>query len=554
MIFKKWGLIIGISIFLLACFPLLGYLESFAYNTIRFSKSDHFFDHDIKVRLTELPGHTIYYTLNGDTPTQDASLYSEPILIPLPQEGISVVTIRAIAYAPDQSVSSENTHTYFVGQDIFERYHSLITILTTDSHHLYDYDTGILVEGRLRDEWIKANPDRTIKPTRPANYNLRGIESERPTYLEVFSPAGELLLSQKAGIRVNGGYSRANVYKSFKLHADKNYGHNKFCYEFFPDSRTYLDKRPTMEYKHVILRNIPAIENAILLHLVKDLKNLDSQECLPCVGYLNGSYYHSGWLLEDFDNAYFHSNYGTKEEQGSWEVVADYNVEVMKGVAPDTNYETLSAASAASDKAYIDSFASRDFRDDRVLEEFSELVDLQNLLLYFAVEIYAGNSDWPYNNIEMYRWYSNTSDYTAGSHTDGKWRYLLYDLDGGFSSDYDFNLISHVFEIENTQARFHALFYSLMQREDLQTEFKSIITELMDTVFEPEHACQVIQEYFSISEQELLSAIASDPTADTAYLHNQWQRLIYRRDLMLEFAKKRPTVILQQIDEAFSSF
>lgn len=51
-------------------------------------------------------------------------------------------------------------------------------------------------------------------------------------------------------------------------------------------------------------------------------------------------------------------------------------------------------------------YASEDLTDDTVFEEFSSMVDVDNLLQYFAIETYIANWDWPQNNIKMYRYYS----------------------------------------------------------------------------------------------------------------------------------------------------
>ena len=66
---------------------------------------------------------------------------------------------------------------------------------------------------------------------------MRGRESEREAYLEILEADGNVVASQKAGIRVYGGWSRANQQKSLKIFARKAYDrvNNKIRYEFFPD-------------------------------------------------------------------------------------------------------------------------------------------------------------------------------------------------------------------------------------------------------------------------------------------------------------------------------
>jgi len=49
--------------------------------------------------------------------------------------------------------------------------------------------------------------------------------------------------------------------------------------------------------------------------------------------------------------------------------------------------------------------------------KLKELLDLQNVADYIAYQDFIGNSDWPFNNVEIY------------SVLDGKFRFFLYDLD-----------------------------------------------------------------------------------------------------------------------------
>ncbi len=49
--------------------------------------------------------------------------------------------------------------------------------------------------------------------------------------------------------------------------------------------------------------------------------------------------------------------------------------------------------------------------------KLKELLDLQNVADYIAYQDFIGNSDWPFNNVEIY------------SVVDGKFRFFLYDLD-----------------------------------------------------------------------------------------------------------------------------
>ena len=343
--------------------------------------------------------------------------------------------------------------------------------------------------------------------------------------------------------------SRASSKKSIKIFARKEYGKSALNYEFFPQSSTFLDGTVSNEYKRLILRNNLGIENVAMMEMMKDASLLDTQNYRFFCGYLNGDYYFSGWIMEPYDKNYFHNNYRTTEEMGTWEVVADYNETVLDGMLPEKIVFDEIENLARQDKMnFYDEFRNKDFQDEAVFETFCEIVDVENMLRYFAAEIYMGNLDWPYNNIKMYRWYSSESEYEENKQTDGKWRYLLYDLDYGFAESYDVRLLNHVYDREEESERYHEIFSNLMQREDMKTRFKEIVQELSETAFEPEHACAVIEEAVQFSRAELSAAMLEE-NADVPAIMEQLQELERSRESMLDFARKRPKEIKRQLEE-----
>ena len=129
---------------------------------------------------------------------------------------------------------------------------------STDSANLYDYEKGIAIAGKIRDEWIANEYDgkSEITPNDPANWNQEGMAGERPMYVEAFSSSGELLVSQQAGARVAGAYSAAVDQKSWKLIARTMYtaDKGKFSYPFFSDA-TDENGAILTKIDRIVLRN-----------------------------------------------------------------------------------------------------------------------------------------------------------------------------------------------------------------------------------------------------------------------------------------------------------
>lgn len=389
-----------------------------------FSEEGGFYQENIQVALKIPDMSELYYTLDGSMPSKEADLYLEPIELTAPKDTIQAYVIRAVGYNEAGEMSECYTHTYFLGQKINERFSTRVCAITSDPVNLYDDDRGILVGGRMKREYLEANPEEPEEAA-PANYYFRGRESEREAYVEIFGRDGEVLLSQPAGVRVHGGVSRSLEQKSLRLTARKEYGDENFHIQLFEENEQTI-------YKKFVLRNSgndnqnAFMRNECALRLFEEAGFPDTTEYSPMAVFINGEYYGFEWLTELYDDCYFHENYKTTENQGSYQVLEVDD----KPLEPEDPWD-LSEVQAVRDwnEIYI-LCTTKDLTDDNVFQEFAAKVDVENFLLYHFMEIYLANPDWPFNNNKVYRWYPNGNAYGEES-TDGKWRFLTYDFDEG---------------------------------------------------------------------------------------------------------------------------
>ena len=102
--------------------------------------------------------------------------------------------MRAIAYYEDGTQSDVYTRTYFLGKNVKHRFSTLVVAITGDPEELFDYEKGILVTGKLRDDYVLEHPDEWISNRDPANYNVRGDAGERVVQVEMWEPDGTQIL------------------------------------------------------------------------------------------------------------------------------------------------------------------------------------------------------------------------------------------------------------------------------------------------------------------------------------------------------------------------
>lgn len=461
---------------------------------LAFSRQGYFYQGDTEVEILSSKPCEIYYTMDGTEPDKAQTRYTEPIKL-IANSDTKADCLKAKAFYEDGSESETIVHTYFVGENVNSRFDTLIFSVSTDPYNLYDYDYGIFVEGRLRDEYIENNPGTKIEPNDPANFNIRGREGERPVYLEVLEPDGTLAAAQKAGIRTYGGWSRAREQKSIKIYARKEYDekNNQLRYEFFPD-RTSSDGKAIDSYKQLVLRNcgndngFAFIRDELFQTLAARAGYQDYEAVRPAAMFVNGEYRGFFWLHEVYCDEYFEDHYG--DYSGSFEVLEG-------GETFKEEEEDGSNLKSVQDYNTMYSYAYRDLTEDSVYQELCELMDVENYLSYYALNIYIGNEDWPHNNYKTYRYYPAKGESFGKAPFDGKWRYLLHDMDfstGIYGTGALVDNISKYVSQDGSIIKECPLFSQLMRRKDCREIFITKTLDLINGSFAPGYASKVLED------------------------------------------------------------
>jgi hypothetical protein len=513
---------------------------------IRFSHKDTFYDKPIQVSLSCSDKNAIiYYTTNGDDPTIHSSVYIAPIEINANNE-VTATTIKAMAVNGSETGDTA-IKSYITGISVFDRFdeHTLVFVLSTDSYNLYDYYYGVAVPGYLRDKYLESDEydGGEIPYNAPANWYIMGMESERDMYVEVYTSDGKQLISQAAGARVVGGYSRAADQKSWRLIARNSYSIDNGMFKFsFFDNATSQDGQLMWKYDRITLRNnandreFAAVRDELSMTLAKQAGFPDTQEVRPAAVFLNSEYYGFAWLHEAYSDSYLEETYGGIKE----------NYQRVKGSEQDIGGGEF----AVNDFNQLIKLAQEGLTDDENFKEFTELVDIDNFIMYYAIQIYIDNKDWPNNNFAAWRYYPSEGETDLTEYHDGRWRFLLFDAEfawGLYSNGYRDRTLTNVLQGTNHLGGDSLLLKAVLERDDMKEKFANTICDLIYGAFETENVNHTLDHLISISDNELMYALKN------GYV-SQWATpfsFSKSRDEIREFAKHRPSVVLKDIEQCF---
>ena len=423
-----------------------------ALSPIEFSMASGFYNQSqISVELSNPEeSATIYFTMDGTTPTMDDLPYGYSI--PL----TSTTVIRARAFLDGWVASDVESKTYILNED--EPNGLPVVFLSTDPNSFFDNDTGIYAMGSNA-EWDF--------PYFGANF---WEDWECPIHFEILETDGSGYAAN-AGVKIFGGWSRGFPQKSLSIFSRSYYGPSTFDYTLFPDSE--IDT-----YEAFILRNSgndwesTMLRDGFITSLTNKL-NIDHQQYRPAVLYLNGEFWGIQNIREKVNEHFLASHHLISAENIDLldiEGVNEWNV--VHGT--NTDYLNL-----------IDYLENEDMGDPSVQNALEQWIDIESYMSYQAFQIFIDNRDWPGNNIKFWR------DHRAG----GKWRWILYDTDFGFSiwesNAYTYNTLSFALDPYGpgwpNPPWSTFLFRRLMDNNHFRDSFINTYCDLLNTVFQSDY-------------------------------------------------------------------
>ena len=515
-----------------------------------FSEQGTFFEAEFSVTVTNAaPNGVTFYTMNGSEPAPDgkgSTRYEEPIAIEAGKGDYPKArTLKAKTFYADGTVSPTAVHTYFVADGITTRFSDssdrlLIVSLIGDTADFLGKPDGILYG---------------------ENYKLRGDASERPVHVEILDASGSLLVSQYAGARVYGAYSRQNAVKSLKLIARKSYasGVGKFKYDFFGTKNSLGED--IASYDRLVLRSygndwqFAFLRDELNQRLLGKAGYPCYEEVRPAIVYLNGSFYNFVWMHESYCDTYFKQKFPDDTKKGEFVVIG--GTETAKN--PDTDQNDVTECKEFND-AY-NSFRDLDYTVESNYADLQKFMDVQNYLDYYAANIYVCNYDWPHNNYKVYRYYADESGGYGDGVYDSRWRFLPHDM------DYCYNIYDNPTEclvstdylktVMTKGQRYAPLFTALMAREDCREYFIKRVLELAEGAFSYASVCAEIDAMAAEQGSELSPYIAAMKKAYNTggwFGNTIWTSVEYvenSRETIRNFAAQREDYLIEQMAKAF---
>ncbi len=514
--FLKWQLVITIGIFLIVIFSFYYFenknLKAYPDDVLSFNINSGFYDKEIDIEIKKsfsLPfGTKLYYTLDGNDPSNESNLYTGKISLSLDEKNLKVYPLKVVAYYKG-NYSEIYNETYILDKEIKENDITLISI-TSDEKNLYDYDKGILVKG--------AND----------NYYQRSDDWLRDAHIAIFSEKGENLLSQNILLGVSGGSNSSENPKSFKIKAINEEKLNlNFYDEDYKASFSLINN-----YNSLRLRSgsqdlkTGNIRSGIISQLASD-SNFDGASISKrAVVFLNGEFYGIHDIEQNYSNSFLAKKYSLPNSD---------LIEKYKGKDITTTVD-----------AKIIQYFYQDLNMEQNRQELEKYVDMDSYLFYYAIEILANNIDWPNNNFEIWRY---TGEYNPNNkYTDGRYRFLIYDVDAIFSGDIHIGdlgddyrdvlmlIMNNMYNQQNTS------FVQVMKSTYYRNKFVRIVEDLLNTSFSRENMLKIADE----------EANKINKAVSTYYTKEEKNNFLYHVEYIKENMENRKKEIENDFNQLFA--
>ena len=433
------------------------------------------------------PGE-IYYTTNCREPNRSSKRYTGPITVK------KTTVFRVAAYEPGASRSEIVDLTYLVNEG-----DSLSSVcLVTNPDNLWDYNTGIYVEGPGASE---------VSPYQGANFWKNW---EKGSTVSLFEDDGSLGFYESCGLKIFGGFSRANGKKSFACMFRGKYGAASLNYPLFGDKG--ID-----EYQSFVLRAGgqdaygTKFKDEMITSLAGDYLGVPVQQYRPVTLYLNGEYWGIYFIREKLTDQYVAGNFNVEADEVT---LSDWTGDNCSKYVALQNYARSNDLSQKKHYDYILSQINEDNYTDIVITQmWIQNTDLGNVKFFCTKDL--------------------------------EWHWAFYDTDLSFrNASHDsvrYNLIKN--DIWSRDFKSRVLVVKLLKNSDYRDKFIKRIAYQVNTVWNEETVIARI-DYF----HDLLKDDMAKECARWGGSVSSWENKVEK---LREFARNRNTYFIKDVQDFF---
>lgn len=406
------------------------------------------------------------------------------------------------------------THSY-----IFDKTAMPIMAIATDPDYLYSESIGIL---------------HGVKGENP-NY---GYDWRRPVNVEMFMPGEnghKMLFNQLGETRVKGNTTRQLAQKSMTVYANKRFGEKRFNTEGLWPEKPHVAIAKSFEIKSSGADFDRAHMRDPLVNLVigRNNPNVDWQAYNAAIVYFNGEFKGIYEVRERTNEDYIEANYDGLEDIDmveNWTEVKAGSIDELMNL-----YNLLNTTAGTPFPSY---------------KEISELIDMDNVLPAYAINIFGANHDsGGGNNNVMWR---NLQEKNA------KWRNVIKDVDlwGGTwdnaNIDYDIfsmNISSDKSSQSSNKFRYKILSAYLMTEPEASSHLIDNIVAATGDYLQPEYFNSVadeIHDYYKDDYGRYLNVYI--PWGESWHVTN-WENKIQQ---LKDFVVKRRPALFKQMTKRYN--
>lgn len=313
----------------------------------------------------EIEGNgTIYYTLDGSTPTTSSRVYNGPISLS------KTSVVKAVSYQDGKIISPSITGSYIINEN-----HTLPVMS------------------------VSLNPSSFNK----VQGNAWDTELEVSSYAELYEDGKSF--SIPCGFKLFGGSTRGLSKKSFALKFRKEYGEASLHYQVF-ENRDY-SKFDTLVLRSGSQDNQSAfIRDILATSLVDGITNLKVQAYKSVILYINGNYWGVYNIREKVDEDFIGNNYNVDGEKSN---IVRIDNQISAGTVDDyknlVNYLNTHNMGNQSDYKYVKTRLNiESFADYWAAENWVSNNDIINTRLFSHPDVDLGRINMIFYDLDYGMW------------------------------------------------------------------------------------------------------------------------------------------------------